>query len=43
VDVFLSTRGPNALSAWGSHYGTLSGAVTHAAAQKIMRRAMTEG
>ncbi|MBH1965708.1 MAG: acyl-CoA dehydrogenase family protein [Comamonadaceae bacterium] len=40
VDAFLSTRSPNTFGAWGSHYGTLAGPVTQAAAQKIMRRAM---
>ncbi len=40
VDVFLGTRGPNVGGAWGSHYGTLAGAVTQATAQKIMQRAM---
>jgi putative acyl-CoA dehydrogenase len=43
VDVFLSTRVPNTSGAWGSHFGTLSGAVTQATAQKIMRRAIVEG
>ena len=38
VDVFLSTRSPNVLGAWGAHYGTLAMTVTQAAAQRIMRR-----
>jgi putative acyl-CoA dehydrogenase len=42
VDVFLGTRGPSARGTWGSQYGTLSGAVTLAAAHNIMRRAMVE-
>ena len=40
VDVFLNTRSPSASGAWGSHYGTLAGSVTQAAAQKVVRRAM---
>jgi putative acyl-CoA dehydrogenase len=43
VDVFLGTRGPSTSGTWGSQYGTLSGAVTQATAQNIMRRAMVEG
>jgi putative acyl-CoA dehydrogenase len=42
VDVFLSTRAPNALGAWGSHFGTVAGSVTQATARKIMQRAMIE-
>jgi putative acyl-CoA dehydrogenase len=43
VDVFLNTRSPSASGAWGSHYGTLAGSVTQAAAQKVVRRAMVAG
>jgi putative acyl-CoA dehydrogenase len=41
IDLFLATRAPGgASSAWGSHYGTLSGTVSQAAARKVMQRAM---
>ena len=40
VDIFLATRAPGVAGAWGSHYGTLAGGITQAAAQKVMRRAM---
>jgi putative acyl-CoA dehydrogenase len=41
IDLFLATRAPGgASSAWGSHYGTLSGTVSQAAARKVMHRAM---
>jgi len=43
VDAFMSTRGPGASGAWGSHYGTLGGTVTQAAARKIVHRAMVTG
>lgn len=43
LDVFLSTRAPAAQGNWGSHYGTLAGAVTQDAALAIMRRAMVTG
>ena len=40
ADAFLSTRCPAGSGAWGSHYGTLAGAVTAQAARRIMRRAV---
>ncbi len=39
VDVFLSTRSPQEVGAWGAHYGTLAMTVSSATAQKIVRRA----
>lgn len=39
VDVFLSTRSPQDVGAWGAHYGTLAMTVSSATAQKIVRRA----
>ncbi len=43
LDIFLATRSPGASGAWGAHYGTLAAPVTHATAQKVMRRAMVSG
>lgn len=43
VDAFMCTRSPAASGAWGSHYGTLGGTVTQAAARKIVHRAMVAG
>lgn len=40
LDIFLDTRCPGVPGAWGSHYGTLAGAVTQDAARRVMRRAM---
>jgi len=42
VDVFLTTRVPNGVGSWGSHYGTLA-FVNQAKAQTIMRRAVVAG
>lgn len=42
IDIFFATRGPGAPGAWGSHYGTLAGSVTPAAAAKVMQRARVE-
>jgi putative acyl-CoA dehydrogenase len=39
VDVFLGTRGPRTSGTWGSHYGTLTSIVGHAAARSIVQRA----
>jgi putative acyl-CoA dehydrogenase len=39
-DVFLSTRNPGVLGAWGSHYGTLATTVTQPVAKTVMERAM---
>ncbi len=39
VDVFLSTRSPQEVGAWGAHYGTLGMTVSPATAQSIVRRA----
>jgi putative acyl-CoA dehydrogenase len=39
ADAFLATRCSASGGTWGSHYGTLAGAVTGQAAQRIMRRA----
>ncbi|GHC53274.1 acyl-CoA dehydrogenase [Alcaligenes pakistanensis] len=39
VDVFLGTRSPKEVGAWGAHYGTLAMTVSSATAQKIVRRA----
>lgn len=43
VDVFLSSRGPNAVGTWGSHYGTLAGASGPAYARRVVRRANVAG
>ena len=43
VDVFLGTRAPTAAGGWGSHYGTLAGTVSQAAARSVVRRAMVTG
>jgi putative acyl-CoA dehydrogenase len=42
VDVFLSTRTPNASGTWGSHYGTLALTVDHATARSIVQRASVD-
>lgn len=39
TDVFLSSRSPGTLGAWGSHYGTLAGSVTQPVAKAIVQRA----
>jgi putative acyl-CoA dehydrogenase len=39
-DVFLSTRNPGVLGAWGSHYGTLAVTVTQPLAKTVMERAI---
>ncbi|WP_422086233.1 acyl-CoA dehydrogenase family protein [Variovorax sp.] len=43
VDAFMGTRSPGASGAWGSHYGTLGGTVTQAAARKIVHRSTVAG
>ena len=43
TDLFLATRAATAPGAWGSHYGTVAGAITQDAARQVVRRARVAG